>query len=153
MMLIVMALPLIVACSSDDGDGNPTQTFADNLPGTWKFTEINAQYGTSIASGWTPIVGNIVLQISENGSCYLSGTGSYKYQYGDNYMKDISLGDYKTWKVGTINEEGFDCILWLYYKDKKGEETFDPYYLKFNSRNEIILRSPIGLLYEYKLRR
>ena len=153
MMLMVMALPQMVACSGDDGGGDPSQTYADKLPGTWTFTEINAQYGTSIASGWTPIVGNIVLQINKNGSCSLSGTGSYEFQYGDNYMIDISLGNYKTWNVGTTNENGFDCIIWLYYKNDKGEETFDPYFLKFNSNNEIVLRQPMGLTYEYKLRR
>ena len=148
-----MVLLLMVACGRDDGGGDPAQKYADQLPGTWKFSEINAQYGTSIASGWTPIDGNIVLKINKDGTCSLSGTGCYEYQFGENYMVDIKLGNYKTWKVGTINEEGFDCILWLYYKNNKGEETFDPYYLKFNSNNEIILRYPMGLTNEYKLRR
>lgn len=153
MMLMVMALPLMMACGSDANGGDPAQTYADKLLGTWKFVEINAQYGSSIASGWTPIVGNMVLQIDKNETCSLSGSGSYEYQFGEDYMIDIKLGDYKIWKVGTINEEGFDCILWLYYKNNKGEEKFDAYYLKFNSNNEIILRSPIGLMSEYKLRR
>lgn len=94
-----------------------------------------------------------MLKINKDGTCSLSGTGSYEYQFGENYMIDIKLGNYKTWKVGILNEEGFDSILWLYYKNNKGEETFDPYYLKFNSNNEIILRYPTGLMSEYKLRR
>ena len=58
MMLMLMAMTLMVACGGDDGDGNPTQSLANKLSDTWKFTGINAQYGTSIASGWTPGVNN-----------------------------------------------------------------------------------------------
>ena len=52
-----------------------------------------------------------------------------------------------------MRNEELQNNLSLYYKNDKGEETFDPYFLKFNSNNEIVLRQPIGLTYEYKLRR
>ena len=152
-MLMAVAALSFTACGGD-GDNdivNESQNYTNKFSGTWKFSEVNAQYGTSISSGWTPVVGDIILQLNNNGLCTLRGKGSYRFQYGDNIMKDITLGDYSSWKLGSTNEKDTDGIMWLYYKDKDGKETFDPFFFKFNSNNEVIIREPIGLLYEYKL--
>ena len=126
MMLALMGAAMsFTACGGDDDTVNESQNYASKFSGTWKFTEINAQYGSSISSGWTPVVGDLILQLNNNGSCSLRGKGTYRFQFGDNYMKDINLGDYYSWNVGTTNDKDTDGIIWLYYKEN-GEETFEP---------------------------
>lgn len=151
MLALTVAAMSLTACGGDDDTVNESQNFKSKLSGTWKFSEINAQYGTSISSGWTPIVGDLILQLNNNGSCTLRGEGTYRFQYGDNYMKDINLGNYYSWNVGSTNEKDADGIIWLYFKDRNGEETFDPFFFKFNSSNEVIMRQPVGLQNEFKL--
>lgn len=153
MIALMVASLSFTACGGDDDKVDDSQNNMSKLSGTWKFSEINAQYGSSISSGWTPIVGDLILQLKSNGSCALKGKGTYKFQYGDNYMVDIKLGNYYSWKVGKDNGEDNDGIIWLYYKDTDGNETFDPFFFKFNSNNEVILRQPIGLQNEFKLTR
>lgn len=148
--MIVVTLSF-TACGGDDDKVNESQNYASKFSDTWKFTEINAQYGSSISSGWTPIEGDLILQLNNNGSCTLRGKGAYLFQYGENYMVDINLGDYYSWNVGLEKEKDTDGIIWLYYKDKDGKETFDPFYFKFNSNNNVTIRQPIGLQNEYKL--
>lgn len=154
MMLVLMFAALsFTACGGDDDKANESQDYTSKLSGTWKFSEINAQYGSSLSTGWTPVVGDMFLQLNNNGSCTLRGKGTYKFKYGDNYMVDIKLGNYYSWKVGIDNGEDNDGIIWLYYKDDDGKEAFDPFFFKFNSNNEVIIRQPFGLLNEFKLTR
>ena len=151
MMLMVVTALSLTACGGDDDIVNESHNYTSKFSGTWKFSEINAQYGTSISSGWTPVIGDMFLQLNNNGSCTLRGKGTYRFQYGDNVMKDIILGDYNSWKLGSTNEKDVDGIMWLYYKDKDGKETFDPFFFKFHSNNEVIIREPMGLQNEFKL--
>lgn len=151
MLALLVGALIFTACGGDDDKANETQDYTSKLSGTWKFSDINAQYGSSISTGWTPVVGDLILQLNNNGSCTLRGKGTYKFKYGDNYMVDINLGNYYSWKVGIDSGQDTDGIIWLYYKDEDGKETFDPFYFKFNSNNEVIFRQPIGLQSEFKL--
>ncbi len=150
-VLAMMVLSLGVASCSKSGDDETSSKIQLNkgkLSGKWKFAEINAR---ELSSGWTPIVGDIFLQLNDNGSSTLTGKGTYRFKYGDNYMNDIVLGEYYSWKVGYVNEKDGDGIIWLYYKNAKSEETFNGFYFKFNSHNEVIFREPSYFTKEYKL--
>lgn len=151
-MLALMVTALSFSgCGGDDDKVNESHSYASKFSGTWNFSEINAQYGTSISSGWTPVIGDIILHLNNNGSCTLKGKGTYRFQFGENHMVDIKLGDYYSWSVGSINEKDTDGIIWLYFKDKDGVETYDAFYFKFKSNNEVTIRQPLGLQNEYKL--
>lgn len=126
--LMVVALSFTACSSSGDDKESDSQNYTSKFSGIWKFAEVNAQYGTSISSGWTPVVGDLILQLNNSGSCTLRGKGTYRFHFGDNYMIDIKLGEYYSWSLGSTNEKDTDGIIWLYYKEKDGEETFDPFY-------------------------
>ena len=147
---MLMALPLMVSCSNDDGE-DPYEKYKEKLIGTWKYKEIKPRSALSKNREWNPVVGNLVLQINKDGSCSLSGAGSYKYEYDENKMTNLVIGDYKTWHVGTSGEDGFDCCIWLYYTNNKNKSSFDSFDVKFISNTEILLESPFSTDNDYKL--